>query len=157
MNDIDDVDAAVGCELELLDPVCRVDPGRVAALLADDFIEIGQSGRIGSRDDVVAALAAEPGMDGITVGPMSGQRIAPGLVVVRYTTHHHGGAGTFHRSGWWRQTTNGWRCWFHQATVVPAPSGGAAAIDRAHRPITQTDVEASLRAAGVTSGSTVIQ
>ena len=44
-----------------------------------------------------------------------------------------------------------------QATVVPAPSGGAAAIDRAHRPITQTDVEASLRAAGVTSGSTVIQ
>ena len=87
---------------------------------------------------------------------MSGQRIAPGLVVVRYTTHHHGGAGTVHRSGWWRQTTNGWRCWFHQATVVPAPSGEAAAIDRADRPVTQTDVEASLRAAGKTSGSTVI-
>ena len=81
VNDIDDVDAAVGCERELLDPVCRVDPARVAALLADDFVEIGKSGRVCSRDDIVAALAAEPGMDGITIGPMSGQRITAGLVV----------------------------------------------------------------------------
>ena len=156
VNDIDDVGAAVGCELELLDPVCRVDPRRVAALLADDFIEIGKSGRVLSRNEVVTALAAEPGTDGITVGPMSGQRIAAGLVVVRYTTHHDGGPGTVHRTGWWRQTTNGWRCWFHQATVVPEPTGEAAAVARVDRPITQTDVETSLHAAGVTAGSTVI-
>lgn len=128
VNDIDDVDAAVGCERELLDPVCRVDPARVAALLADDFVEIGKSGRVWSRADVVAALAAEPGMDGVTIGPMSGQRITAGLVVVRYTTHHHGGPATVHRTGWWRKTTNGWRCWFHQATVVPEPAGEAAAV-----------------------------
>ena len=156
MNDIDDVGAAVGCELELLNPACRVDPRRVAALLADDFIEIGKSGRVWSRDEVVAALAAEPAMDGITVGPMSGRRIAAGLVLVRYTTHHHGGAATVHRSGWWRKTTNGWRCWFHQATVVPEPAGEVAAVARVDRPVTETDVEASLRAAGVTPGSTVI-
>jgi aminoglycoside 3-N-acetyltransferase len=156
VNDIDDVDAAVGCELELLDPVCRADPGRVAALLADDFVEIGKSGRVWSRDDVVAALAAQPGIDDVAVGPMGGQRIAAGLVVVRYTTHHHGGPATVHRTGWWRQTPNGWQCWFHQATVVPEPAGEAAAVARVDRPVTQADVEASLRAVGVTSGSTVI-
>jgi ribonuclease HI len=152
VNDIDDVDAAVGCELELLDPVCRVDPGRVAALLADDFLEIGKSGRVWSRDEVVVALAAEPGMDGVAVGPMSGQQIADGLVVVRYTTHHDGGPGTVHRTGWWRQTSSGWRCWYHQATVVPEPTGEAAAVARVDIPVTAADVEASLRAAGVTMG-----
>ena len=156
VNDIDDVDAAVGCERELLDPECRVDPARVAALLADDFVEIGKSGRVCSRDDIVAALAAEPGMDGITIGPMSGQRITAGFVVVRYTTHHHGGPATVHRTGWWRKTTNGWRCWFHQATVVPEPAGETAAVAKVDHPVTQADVETSLRDAGVTSGSTVI-
>jgi aminoglycoside 3-N-acetyltransferase len=153
---VNDVDAAVASERELLDPVCRVDPDRVAALLADEFVEIGKSGRVWNRDGVVAALAAEPGMDGTTIGPISGQQIAPGLVVVRYATHHDGGPGTVHRTGWWRQTTDGWRCWFHQATVVPEPAGEAGAVARVDRPVTQADVEASLRAAGVTSGSTVI-
>ena len=156
MDDIDDVDAAIGHELELLNPVCRIDPGRVATLLADDFVEIDASGRVCRRDDIVAALAAEPGMDGVTIGPMRGQPIADGLVVVRYTTHHPGGPGTVHRTGWWRQTTNGWRCWFHQATVVPEPAGEVAAVARVGRPVTETDVERSLRAAGVTARSTVI-
>jgi aminoglycoside 3-N-acetyltransferase len=128
----------------------------VAALLADDFLEIGKSGRVWSRDEVVVALAAEPGMDGVAVGPMSGQQIADGLVVVRYTTHHDGGPGTVHRTGWWRQTSSGWRCWYHQATVVPEPTGEAAAVARVDIPVTAVDVEASLRAAGVTMGSTVI-
>jgi aminoglycoside 3-N-acetyltransferase len=156
---VNDVDAAAALERELLDPACRVDPDRVAALLADDFVEIGASGRVWNRDDVVASLAAEPGMDAIittTIGPMSGHQIAPGLVVVRYTTHHDGGPGTVHRTGWWQQTTSGWRCRFHQATVVPEPAGEAAAIARVDRPVTQADIETSLRAAGVTSGSTAI-
>ncbi len=153
---VDDVDAAVASELELLDPACRIDPDRVATLLADDFVEIGKSGRIWSRNDIVAALAAAPGMDGIAVGPMNGQRIAAGLVVVRYTTQHQDGSGTVHRSGLWRQTTSGWQCCFHQATVVPEPVGEAAAVARADHPVTQADIETSLRAVGVTSGSTVI-
>jgi hypothetical protein len=150
---VNDVDTVVALERELLDPACRVDPDRVAALLADDFVEIGKSGRVWSRDDVVAALAAEPGMDGITIGPMSGQQIAVGHVVVRYTTHHDGGPRTVHRTGWWRQSTHGWRCWFHQATVVPEPAAEAAAIARGDRPVTRADVETSLRAAGVTPRS----
>ena len=151
-----EVDAAVACELELLEPACRADPGRVAALLADDFVEIGRSGRVWSRDDVVSALADAPGMDGITIGPMQAQQIGAGLVVVRYTTHHDGGPGIVHRSGWWRQTTSGWRCWFHQATVVPDAGGEAAAVARVDHPITRADVETALDAVGVRSGSTVI-
>ncbi|MGE5210994.1 MAG: AAC(3) family N-acetyltransferase, partial [Acidobacteriota bacterium] len=119
-------------------------------------VEIGKSGRVSNRDDVMAALAAEPGIDGITIGPMSGHQVAAGLVVVRYTTHHDGGPGTVHRTGWWRQTTSGWQCWFHQATGVPEPSGEAAAVASVDQPVTQADVETSLRATGVRSGSTVI-
>lgn len=44
----------------------------------------------------------------------------------------------------------------HQATVVPGPTGEAAAIARVDHPVTEADVEASLRAVGVMSGSTVI-
>jgi aminoglycoside 3-N-acetyltransferase len=156
VNDLDDVDAAVGCELELLDPGCRAEPNRVASLLDDDFVEIGKSGREYGRDDIVAALAAEPGLDGVTVGPMSGHLVTAGLVVVRYTTHHDDGPGAVHRTGWWRQTTDGWRCCFHQATVAAELAGEAGAVARGDRPVTQTDVEASLRTAGVATGSTVI-
>lgn len=153
---MNEVDEAVSCERELLDPACRSDSRRVAALLADDFVEIGKSGRVWTRDEVVAELAAAPGMDGITVGPIDGQLIGAGLVFVRYTTHHHGGPGTVHRSGWWRRTTSGWTCWFHQATVVPDVGGEAAAIDRVERPVTQSDIESALDAVGVRAGSTVV-
>lgn len=153
---VTEVDAAVACELELLDPACRSDPGRVGSLLADDFVEIGKSGRVWSRDDVVTALTRSPGMDGIAIGPMQARQIGAGHVLVRYTTRHDGGPGTVHRSGWWRKTTSGWRCWFHQATVVPDVGGEAAAVARVDRPVTRSDVEAALDAVGVRSGSTVI-
>lgn len=150
------MDSVVALERELLDPACRVDSDRVATLLANDFVEIGKSGRVWNRDDLLAALAGEASMDATTIGSMTGQQIAAGLVVVRSTTHHDDGPGTVHRTGWWRQTTSGWRCWFHQATGVPGSAGEAAAVARLDRPVTQADVETSLRAAGVTPGSTVI-
>jgi hypothetical protein len=77
---------------------------------------------------------------------------------VRYTTHHHehGAPATVHRSGWWRSTPSGWRCWFHQATLVPKPTDEAAAVAQADQPTTQRDIESALRAAGVASGSIVI-
>lgn len=158
MSDVDEVvgDEVVGLELELLGPGCRARPERLDALLADDFVEIGKSGRVWRRDEVIAELAASPAMDGITVGPTRAQAVAPGNLVVRYTTHHQGGPGTVHRSGWWRMTPNGWRCWFHQATVVPEPRAEAAAVARADRPTTQRDIESALRAVGVASGSIVI-
>src|SRR6056297_2267801 len=46
---VNDVGAAVASELELLDPAWRVDPGRVAVLLADDFVEIGRSWHVWSH------------------------------------------------------------------------------------------------------------
>ena len=153
---VDDVDEVVGLELELLDPGCRSSAARMEALLADDFVEIGTSGRVWCRDDVIAALTTSPAMEDVTVGPAGGQLVAPGHVVVRYTTHHQGGPGTVHRTGWWRMTPNGWSCWFHQATAVPEPSAEAAAVLRVDRPTTQGDIEAALRAVGLAPGSIVI-
>lgn len=66
------MDSVVALERELLDPACRVDSDRVATLLANDFVEIGKSGRVWNRDDLLAALAGEASMDATTIGSMTG-------------------------------------------------------------------------------------
>lgn len=149
-----EVDEVVALEFELLDPVRRADADRVGELLADDFVEIGRSGRVWHRDEVVAELTADPSMADVLVGELVGELVGPGLVMVRYTTA--GDLGTVHRTGWWRREGSGWRCWFHQPTTIVEAGGEEAAVRRADRPVTVDDIETALREVGVTSGSTVI-
>lgn len=148
-----EVDEVISLELELLDPVRRADADRLEALLADDFVEVGRSGRVWQRHDIIAELAADPSMLDVLVGELAGQLVGPGLVMVRYTTERD--ADTVHRTGWWRREGSGWRCWFHQATIVES-GGEESAVRRADRPVTVDDIETALREVGVTSGSTVI-
>lgn len=138
----------------MLDPACRADAGRIGELLADGFVEIGRSGRVWSRDEIIAELAADPLMDGVSVGAMVGEVVGPGIVMVRYPTERDG--VVTQRTGWWRREGTGWQCWFHQATTVVAPGGEAAAVERVDRPVTVDDIETALRQVGVMAGSTVI-
>ncbi|MEM9515079.1 MAG: AAC(3) family N-acetyltransferase [Actinomycetota bacterium] len=149
-----DIAQVIARERELLDPTCRANPERVAALLADDFTEIGKSGRVWTRAETLDALRAEPGTDVVTIGAMRGEHVGPGLIVVRYATHlDH---GMVHRTGWWRNTPSGWRCWFHQATPTATPSAEANTIASVDAPTTQRDIEAALRQVGVRTDSVVI-
>jgi hypothetical protein len=83
-------------ERALHDPAYRVDSDRVAVLLAHGFVEITMSGRVWNRDDAIAARADMSSTYSVINGSMTGDQIAPGLVVVRYTTRHDGGPGTVH-------------------------------------------------------------
>jgi hypothetical protein len=64
---------AIDNELALLTPSIRGNPSKVAALLDQEFQEIGASGRLWSRESMISALASEPSDDG---GPSRPARFA---------------------------------------------------------------------------------
>lgn len=118
---VDNVEAAIAAELRLLDPAVRRDAGAVETLLAPDFTEIGQSGRVWSRDDAILALHDSPD---VATEPMelTGRAVGDRLVVVSYATTGSSGPPV-RRSTLWRETDHGWQAVFHQAT----PSNQATA------------------------------
>ena len=110
-------------ERTLLDPTVRADPARLAALLADDFIEIGASGRRYTKPEVIAALAREdPGYEA-TLTDLEIDELAPGLALTRYrtTARDTAGAAPRHalRTSIWRRTPDGWQMLHHQGTSIP--------------------------------------
>lgn len=110
------------CEEALLDPAVRRDRVRVAAFLADDFQEIGSSGRMWSCEAVLDVLETEdyqqPAMEDFKC-----HWIAEGVALVTYRTvnidSQSGGSAAVLRSSIWIRDSGGWRVRFHQGTKVP--------------------------------------
>lgn len=114
------VDAVLLAELETLSAGCRQDPSRLDVFLAEDFHEFGRSGgelvKVGTALRVAAAT--DPSAGPIEVERLRGQLLAPGLVMVKYTSIH-GGQRT-NRTSLWRLSNDGaWRMFHHQGTPVP--------------------------------------
>ena len=114
-------------ELRLQDPAVRGDAAAVAALLMPDFFEIGSSGTLEDRHDVVRRLGEEAGAGAFTPPVVTDARLrplAPGLVALTYTTTRRtpdGGIRRVLRTSVWSLQPSGWRMAFHQGTVAPAP------------------------------------
>jgi hypothetical protein len=89
---------------------------RAGELLDEQFTEVGASGRIWDRAALLAAMAGELSLAGtpVEVGAVDGVRLAPTVVLVRYTTEHDG--RRVHRSSVWRLTGGRWRLVHHQGT-----------------------------------------
>ena len=93
----------------------RSDAGRLAQLLADDFVEFGASGTVwGSKAEVIAGLQDEVfsprRMSGFTV-----KMLSRGVALVTYRGHRQG-VGDSLRSSVWREEHGQWRMVFHQGT-----------------------------------------
>ena len=106
------------CEETLLDPAVRRDRTRVAALLADDFVEFGSSGRAWTREEILELLASEefqrPRIEGFEC-----TQIADGVVLVTYRAVRvdtRGDRSITLRSSVWSIGPSGWRLRFHQGT-----------------------------------------
>ena len=112
--DADRFAAVVAAETALLSSEVRRDPARVSALLADDFVEIGRSGRRFTAADIVAALTDEPERPEPRTSEWRFTEVAEGLVLVTYVIE--GERGRSRHSSLWR--TDGPRLVFHQGTVV---------------------------------------
>ena len=103
-------------EKHLLTPAVRGDAARLRELMAEDFVEIGQSGRRWTRDEIMAALASEPGRGGVEISEREARQLAPGLVLLNYLLRFDGRRSR--RTSIWRCDPEP-RCVFHQGTSVP--------------------------------------
>ena len=106
-------DEVVALELRLLDPAVRADRREVERLLHPEFREIGASGRLWDREEMVAALAEEPGT-AATASEVEARVVADGVVLVTYIAES--AAGRSRRSSLWVRGDDGWRVLFHQGT-----------------------------------------
>ncbi|MFX4273803.1 RNase H family protein [Propionibacteriaceae bacterium Y1685] len=105
-------DEVVALERELLTDQCRSDTAAVAALLHPDWYEIGRSGRLWSREDMLA-----------TIGPLSSpvdlevvrtSRPADDQVLLLWRSIEDGSSTL--RTSLWTRGRAGWRQLFHQGT-----------------------------------------
>lgn len=100
-------------ELELSDPSTRKDNKRVAELIADDFQEVGSSGRLFSKSEIMQELAEEEGVE-FSVQGFRFVALSEKCVLVRYETvmqEKHA-----HRSSIWVLRNNAWQIIHHQGT-----------------------------------------
>ncbi len=107
-------------ELLLLQPGVRASVDRLDALIADDFREIGASGRQFGKDEAIMRLPAESGVtfaaDDLEVR-LLGAEVA--LVTYRAVRSADGRRQRSLRSSLWRHDPSGWRMVFHQGTPLP--------------------------------------
>lgn len=88
-------------------------------MVADDFWEIGASGRRYSRDDVLDALEArhsEPHEDPCDAGEFDCRQLGPDVYLVRYVLTQ--GDRITRRATVWVRTAGEWRAIYHQGTLV---------------------------------------
>ncbi|KZE42926.1 nuclear transport factor 2 family protein [Microbacterium sp. T32] len=109
------IERAWEAEERLLTPAVRGDAARLLELLAEGFVEIGQSGRRWTRDEIVAALASDPGLGEIEISEREARLLAPGLVLLNYLLRFDGRSSR--RTSIWRCDPEP-RCVFHQGTPV---------------------------------------
>ena len=109
----------------LLEPSIRRDAEKLSALLADDFLEIGSSGRAFNRTRIIEELRTEPLRAPVLLGDFVARLLAPGIALVTYRTSHQDGSGVLvgqaMRTSIWVNRDNRWQLQFHQGTKIESP------------------------------------
>lgn len=109
-------------EKKLLDPEFRKDAQRLEKLLADDFIEIGVSGRIWSKEDILKEFAKNSPIEILSNAFQSLELNDETLLLTyRAQTQNEGTvlSHSLRSSIWTRQGDATWVLRFHQGTRVP--------------------------------------
>ena len=115
----DEVAVVIERELALLTPEVRGVADQLEELLDPDFEEIGKSGRLWTRSEMIAALVADTATEqhSISFSDMNGRMVGRGFVLLTYVTEVEGRRAR--RSSLWRQSTKEWRVLHHQGTPIP--------------------------------------
>jgi hypothetical protein len=107
------------CEEALIDPAVRRDCARVSAMLAEDFVEFGSSGRLWSRHQILHLLSTEK-FEPPAIEDFRCRAIADGVVLACYTTVRINAAtgrrSAVLRSSLWTHVSGVWLLRFHQGT-----------------------------------------
>lgn len=111
----------IGLEIELLRPEVRALPERLMELIADDFVELGQSGRRYRKADVLQLLPARPGTI-LHASDFESRILGPDTVLLTYLAENVIAAGRVSsrslRSSIWQRREGHWQIVFHQGTSV---------------------------------------
>ncbi|MCR8714542.1 DUF4440 domain-containing protein [Stenotrophomonas indicatrix] len=115
---------ALAAELERLEralhrPQVRADHERLAALLDEDFREIGSSGQCYGREVALQEIPLERAQGLIESDQYAVWMLAEGFAQVRYRSRSHVDGQPRRwvlRSSLWRLHSTGWRMVFHQGT-----------------------------------------
>ncbi len=100
-------------------------PGGYEAVLAPDFGEIGASGKVWARDEIIAALRSDSPNPSLSIESFDVADLGPDVVLVTYdavTAALDGGPTRSRRSSTWCRIDGRWQLRFHQGT--PAPDDG---------------------------------
>ncbi len=94
----------------------RNSPDAVAALLTDDFIEFGRSGRVYDKLRTIELLSGDDNEFTPEVRDFQVRPLSPDVVLVTYRS----GRGDHFalRSSIWRLSEGKWRMTFHQGTAA---------------------------------------
>lgn len=114
-----DINTLEFLENQLLRPETRTSAEQVAKLLAEEYLEIGSSGKVYNKSQTIATLADSAQQASMNISKFDARRLAQNLALVTYHIHKtlpEGGSTHSLHSSVWRQTKNGWRILFHQGT-----------------------------------------
>lgn len=103
--------SAVGAELHLLEAQVRSDRASLEQLLHRDFMEVGRTGRLWTRTEMIEALVSDPVVNGHPE-EMEVDELAYGNALVTYTLDG------VRRSSIWIRESGRWQIRFHQATAM---------------------------------------
>ena len=103
----------VRLEQQLLSPAVRADFGRLAVLLHPDFAEIGEAGRMWTRDAMISELQESPELDA-SLEVFAVERLGEDSILLTYRSIRREGSAL--RSSLWLRDGQQWRLRFHQGT-----------------------------------------
>ncbi|OKL53812.1 hypothetical protein BSZ39_07545 [Bowdeniella nasicola] len=113
-----DIDRVLELERELQRPDVRADAQRLLALLAEDFIEIGASGKRWDRASILDMLEREAAAPvTIEIENLEGRALSRDIVQVLWDCVIEGRRPR--RMSLWRRTETGWQTIYHQGTPAP--------------------------------------
>lgn len=108
-------------EERLLQSEVRRSAREVAALLADDFVEVGSSGRIFNKQQIIESLQHEPPVQRSLL-EFKASALAPDVILATYLAVRHNGPNEpplySRRSSIWKWREGRWQMVFHQGTLV---------------------------------------
>lgn len=111
-------DRAWELEEQLLQPEVRADASQLETLLAPGFREIGGSGRMWSRPEMIESLTQDPSLPAsLDISEQQAVEIDSGLVLLTYRMRSD--QGESRRSSLWQLTAYGSSLLFHQGTPIP--------------------------------------
>jgi hypothetical protein len=110
-------------EEQLLEPELRHNPSALSLLIADDFLEIGSSGRVYDKPAILDALESEAPAPTALLSDFNALQLAHNVMLVTYRTTRCNSTGepsaTARRSSIWIHRDSRWQITFHQGTPLP--------------------------------------